>query len=114
MRQIIIRTKQQYWKDYILEGLSKNLPTERIRQNLLDAFRKEIFDQIMMHCDATNPQGISDDTAVINICKQAENKWRSLCKMCSQYIETRSMIKPNDIREVVLERAKNMHDNEEP
>ena len=119
-RQVIIRTKEQFWKDYVLEGISKKLSKEQIKANLLNAFRGELFGQITM----ASPEGLinADDQTkrkVSNIIKQSGNKWKSLCMECNKYRETRGMIKPSDVLEIEIgidgeNSVKNTHDNEEP
>ena len=115
-RQVVVRTKRNYWHDYILQGLSKNLSREQIRNNLLDAFRKEIFDQISMFVEPANLQGADPGVQkrVANIIRQTSNKWKSLCKMCNEYRETFNMIKPSDILEIEIDTSvKNTDINEE-
>ena len=118
-RQVIIRSKDQYWHDYILEGITKKLPHERIKQNLLDAFQKEMFGQLVIHCNVGDVADVPDLSKrtifATNLFKQTKNKWDSLCKMCSQYVETMHLITPSDIEEIlnVEDRAENTHNNEE-
>ena len=104
MRQVIVRTKEQYWKDYILEGLSKKLSKEMIKQQLLDAFRKEIFGLITMRAKVDNFADIQETPEnkkmIENVSKQAQNKWISLCIMCAHFEETKGLIMPSDIEKI--------------
>ena len=117
---IIIRTKQDYWHDFVLTGLDKRLTKDQIKTNILDAFRKEIFDQVSLFIEPANLQGADPavQKRVQNIVKQAGNKLYSLCKLCNKYKETYGMIKPSDILSIEIDlnnkdSAKNTLDNEE-
>lgn len=106
-RQVIIRSKEQYWRDYILSGISKGLCHATIKEQLLEAFRKEIFGQITlrMNTDDLNkvPETLKNKKTIENIAKQSQNKWISLCIMCAGYKETKGLIMPSDIETISVE-----------
>lgn len=106
--RLVVRTKEQYWNDYIIRGLSRKQSKQMIRSSILDAFQKEIFGLICMRCKVGDWKDIEETPEnkriVENATKQAQNKWISLCIMCAQYKETRDLIKPNDIMEISGER----------
>ena len=91
---IQIRSVKQYFNDFIVEGLKHNEhPTTSdivmIKQQILDAFRKEIFEQI---ADKIGPEAKDMDKndlatlePVNNILKNSFRKWRRLCILCTEY-----------------------------
>ena len=115
--KVIIRSKDEYWRSYIIKGLAEKLSKEQIKRNLLDAFSKEIFGQITLRTKTDDwssvPETPEAKKAVENIAKQAQNKWISLCIMCARYKETHGLILPSDIETITDERGKNTDVNEE-
>ena len=103
-RQVIVRSKEQYWKDYILTGLSNKLSKEMIRQQLLDAFEKEIFGLIALRTNTDDwrnlPETPKNKATIVNIMKQAQNKWVSLCIEAARYKETKGIILPSDLEKI--------------
>lgn len=91
---IRIRTVKQYINDFLVEGLKgKAKVTEMdlipVKQQMLDAFRKEIFEQII---DKLGPEAATmsrDDLAklekVNNILVQSARKWKRICIICSEH-----------------------------
>lgn len=90
---IQIRSVKQYINDFIAEGL-KNLTQIRdediisIKKQMLEAFRKEIFEQVV---DKLGPEAAAlsrDDLAKIdkvhNILVQSFRKWRRICILCTE------------------------------
>lgn len=91
---IQIRSVKQYFNDFIVEGLKNNKnPTSSdilmIKQQILDAFRKEIFEQIAFKLGPEAKEMTRNDLAdlepVNNILKNSFRKWRRLCILCSEY-----------------------------
>ena len=120
--KVIIRSKEEYWRSYILHGLADKLSKEQIKNNLLDAFRKEIFGQITMRMKVEDWSNVPKTPEAVkmveNIAKQAQNKWISLCIMCARFKETHGIILPSDIETITDQdmqamREKNMAVNEE-
>lgn len=91
---IQIRSVKQYFNDFIVEGLKHNEHPSTsdivmIKQQILDAFRKEIFEQI---ADKIGPEAKDMDKndlatlePVNNILKNSFRKWRRLCILCTEY-----------------------------
>jgi hypothetical protein len=120
--KVIIRSKEEYWRSYILHGLADKLSKEQIKNNLLDAFRKEIFGQITMRMKVEDWSNVPKTPEAVkmveNIAKQAQNKWISLCIMCARFKETHGIILPSDIETITDQdmqamREKNIAVNEE-
>lgn len=92
---IRIRSVKQYINDFLVPELKDTKghirPDDllRIKQQMLDAFRKEIFEQIT---DKIGPEAANmsrDDLAglekVNNILTQSFRKWRRICILCSEW-----------------------------
>ena len=91
---IRIRSVKQYSNDFLVPELKENSnirPDDllRIKQQMLDAFRREIFEQI---ADKIGPEAATmsrDDLAglekVNNILTQSFRKWRRICILCSEW-----------------------------
>lgn len=75
--KIIIRSVKQYFNEFIYENrsvMNNPLDRARIKLQLLDAFRKEIFEQIVLKL---GPEAVS------NILTNAFRKWRRLCMLAT-------------------------------
>jgi hypothetical protein len=91
---IQIRSVKQYFNDFIVEelkGLKKVREVDLIpvKQKILDAFKKEIFGQIVFKLGDDAKNMSKDDLAkldvVNNILVQSFRKWRRLCILCGEY-----------------------------
>lgn len=91
---IQIRSVKQYFNDFIVEGLkgiSKPRETDLIpiKQQILNAFKQEIFGQIWFKLGDEAKTLSKDDLAKIdtvnNILVQSFRKWRRLCILCGEY-----------------------------
>jgi len=89
-----IRSVKQYINDFIVKGLKDiDKPSEidiiRIKQQMLDAFRREIFGQIAFKIGREAATMTRDDLAKIdtvnNILKQSVRKWKRICIICSEH-----------------------------
>ena len=98
---LVIRSKAQLWNDIVIEGLKNGQDLKAIKANLLEAMRKEIFDQMMwrLHVDDIReaPQTEKNEKIVENITKQAMLKWKSLIRECNMYKETLNLITEEDL-----------------
>lgn len=98
---LVIRSKAQLWNDIVMEGLKNGQDLKAIKANLLEAMRKEIFDQMMwrLHVDDIReaPQTEKNEKIVENITKQAMLKWKSLIRECNMYKETLNLITEEDL-----------------
>lgn len=96
-----VRGWKQMWNDYIVEGLSKGVKRETIRRNLVEAFRKEIFDQMMFRMNVEDlSQAIhspENEQMVINLMKNEKKKWMRLVAECNRYRETYNLIIESDL-----------------
>ena len=89
-----IRSVKQYFNDFIVKGLEGKtkvveLDLIPIKAAILDAFRKEIFGQIVFKLGDDVKTMTKDDLAkvgyVSNILTQSFRKWKRLCILCSEY-----------------------------
>ena len=110
---IQIRSVKQYFNDFIVEGLkgiSKPQASDLvpIKKQILDAFKKEIYGQIVFKLGDKAKTMSKDDLAkldtVNNILVQSFRKWRRLCILCGEYglgsffqlEDLRSVLDPED------------------
>lgn len=85
-----IRSVKQYFNDFIAENqndLPDAMKRARIKMQLLDAFRREIFEQIVFRYGADVLKRSRDEmanmTEIQNILVQSFRKWRRLCMLCN-------------------------------
>lgn len=105
-----IRSVKQYFKEFGINGIGKGKDRKEIHDQLVDAFKNEIFGQITMrYHDAailSRPEETIDEATklgVRNILNQADRKWRRLCTEFSKYKETFNLIEPGEL-------MRDMHD----
>lgn len=88
-----IRSVKQYFQDFLVEGLKGKEKVQEIdilpiKLQMLDAFRKEIFGQIVFKLGPEAATMSRDDLAkldmVNNILVQSARKWRRICILCSE------------------------------
>jgi hypothetical protein len=74
-------------KDHGIKWLSQNY--ELVKKQILDAFRKEIFGQVVFKLGPKAAIISKDELAqmdgIQNILQQSFRKWRRLCILCSEY-----------------------------
>jgi len=89
-----IRSVKQYFNDFLVEGLKHSDKVSAsdvlmIKQQILDAFRKEIFEQIAFKLghgiDITNRDELASLEPVQNILKNSFRKWKRLCIICTEH-----------------------------
>ena len=107
-----IRSVKQYFNDFLVGGL-KNNPNPStsdilmIKQQILDAFRKEIFEQIAFKIGKEITDMNRDDLAnmepVQNILKNSFRKWRRMCMVCSEH-GLGNLFQLEDLRRVLDEK----------
>ena len=95
MQQMVqIRTVKQYFNEYIVENLKGKTKVSEvdlipIRQQVLDAFRREVFGQIVFKLGPEAATMSKDDLAKIdfihNILVAAFRKWKRFCILCGEY-----------------------------
>lgn len=102
-----IRSVKQYFKEFGENALIKEgARPSMVREQILDAFQKEIFGQITLkYHDASilakPTDTISDETreGIRNILKNADRKFRRLCIEFSKNKETYNVIQPRELLE---------------
>ena len=89
-----IRSVKQYFNEFIVKGLEGKQKVDQtdlipIKQNILNAFKKEIFGQIYFRLGDDAKTMTKDDLAKVeavnNILQQSFRKWRRLCILCGEY-----------------------------
>lgn len=85
---------KQYFNTYIVEGLKgkdkvQELDLLKIKAQVLDAFRKELFGQIVFKLGPEAATMSRDELAKVekvhNILVQTFRKWKRLCILCSEH-----------------------------
>ena len=85
---------KQYFNTYIVEGLKgkdkvQEMDLLKIKAQVLDAFRKELFGQIVFKLGPEAATMSRDELAKIdkvhNILVQTFRKWKRLCILCSEH-----------------------------
>jgi hypothetical protein len=96
-----IRGWRQMWNDYIAEGLNQGLKLPEIKRNLIEAFRKEIFGQIMFRAKVADladiPHDLKHDEMMRSIFMQEQKKWKQLVAECRKHLATAMLIKEDDL-----------------
>ena len=102
-----IRSVKQYIREFVVDGgLAKGASQKMVREQLLDAFQKEIFGQLTLKFRdpllLSRPnETVTDETrtAVRNILHNANRKWQRLCAEFSRSRAIYSLIQPGDLME---------------
>lgn len=101
IEHIQIRNWRQMWNDYVYEGQKQGLKNGEIRRNLIEAFRKEIFDQIMFRAKVEDLEQLDhteeNDRIVHSIFREAMKKWKALVKECRGHLATAMLIREEDL-----------------
>lgn len=104
---IRIRSIREYFDEFAVHGIGKGQPTELVKQQILDAFRKEMFDQITWKLKISDISEAEDNpenrSVVENIMKNTYKKWVGLIKLFNRYRETMNVLKPEDLDELLQE-----------
>ena len=113
-----VRSADEYFQIYGLEGIGKKgLDRILVRQQLIDAFHKEMFGLVAMRTKKSlediPAEGDPEALRIArNVIKDTTKKWIKLVGMFEKYKETSGLLKPDDIAlEIDDLRAKNMTDN---
>ena len=89
-----IRSVKHYFNEFIVQNLKgkEKIRSEDltiIKSQILDAFRKEVFGQIIFkfgpECAEMSTEDLADLNGVQNILQQAFRKWRRFCMLCGEY-----------------------------
>ena len=109
---IRIRSIKNYLQEFGNDGIGKGLPVETVKNQIIDAFRKEIFDQITFKLRIADISQAEDNPknreAVTNIMKNSYKKWLGVIREFNKYRETRNMLKPEDLD--ILKEENEMYD----
>lgn len=102
---IPIRSVKGYVKEFGIKAIGKkHADPKLVKEQILDAFHKEIFGQFTMKFG--DPQilakNISDvdpetKTKIDNIISNSVRKWKRLCIEFAKYRETYNLLQPSDL-----------------
>lgn len=115
-----VRSVKGYFKQYAIDGIGKGADKQLIREQLLDAFQKEIFGQLTMKFG--DPALLAKDISEVdpetkrqvdNILSNSVRKWKRLCLEFAKFKETFDVIMPSDLM-VTLEDIVKTQTGEEP
>lgn len=99
---IRVRRVADYLEEFGNNGVGKGVPVETVRQQVLDAFRKEIFDQITSKLrigDISEAKKTPENEKYVdNLMKNTYRKFLSVIREFNRYRETRGMLKPEDFK----------------
>ena len=106
-QMIPIRSVKGYLKEFAIEAIGKkHADPDLVKHQILDAFQKEIFGQIVdkfgdpkllaKDVDSVDPEV---KRAVDNILRNSQTKWKKLWGMFGKYRETANLIYEKDLME---------------
>lgn len=107
MAEVIVpvRSVKGYFKEFAIEAIGKqHADPKLVRQQIIDAFHKEIFGQLTMKFG--DPEILASDISTINpekkrqidnILSNSVRKWKRLCIEFAKYKETHDIIFPSDL-----------------
>ena len=100
-----VRSVKGYIKEFGIEAIGrKHADPDLVKQQILDAFHKEIFGQLMMKFG--DPQLLAEDISKVdpetkrqvdNILSNSVRKWKRLCIEFAKYKETFNLLQPSDL-----------------
>lgn len=104
-QMIPIRSVKGYFKEFAIEAIGKNhADPQLVKQQILDAFHKEIFGQLTMKFG--DPELLAFDISAVdpetkrqvdNILSNSVRKWKRLCIEFAKYRETHNLLYPSDL-----------------
>lgn len=104
-QMIPVRSVKGYIKEFGIEAIGrKHADPDLVKQQILDAFHKEIFGQLMMKFG--DPALLAEDISnvdpetkrqVDNILSNSVRKWKRLCIEFAKYKETFNLLQPSDL-----------------
>lgn len=116
-----VRSVKGYFKEFGVEAIGKKkADPDLVRKQILDAFHKEIFNQLALRFG--DPELLAKDISTIdpetkrqvdNILSNSVRKWKRLCIEFAKYKETHSLIMPSDLMTTLEDVVKYQVDNEE-
>ena len=101
--QVIVKSADQYFKEYAVDGIGKGADRWMIRRQLLDAFRREMFGLITLRTkknydDISQEDDPESAAKARNVIRDEIKKWKKLCSMFEKYTETRNLLSINDLK----------------
>lgn len=109
---IRIRTITEYLQEFGNDGIGKGVPVATVKEQILDAFRKEIFDQITWKLKISDIQEVKETPEnrkiVENIMKNTYKKFIGVIKAFNRFRETLNMLRPEDLQ--ILQNEHEMYD----
>lgn len=109
-QQIPILSINGYMHKYGVEQIGKeNADRWHVKRAMLDEFRREIFN---LSVNAIGPQVFSEDyegtdkerTKLENILRNANQKWKGVCREFEKYKETSGLLKEEDLMNYLNDR----------
>ena len=104
-QMVTVRSVKGYFKEFGIEAIGKKkADPDLVKQQILDAFHKEIFGQLAMKFG--DPAMLAKDISEVdpetkrqidNILSNSVRKWKRLCIVFAQYKETHNLIMPSDL-----------------
>ena len=107
-----------YMKKYAVDGIGKGADRWQIKRQMLDEFRREIFNLSVFRVGAKvfsdEWEGDDEDRRKLeNIIDNANKKWRSICKEFEKYKETCGLLKETDLQDYLNDRMNLVDETEE-
>lgn len=100
--QVIVRSAEEYFHEFGEKGIGKGADKWMVRRQLIDAFQKEMFGLIAMRTKKDPGIIPENDPEALriakNVVKDTTKKWLKLCRIFSCYVETRGLLKPDDLK----------------
>lgn len=101
--KIIVMTAEQYFDKYAKNGIGKGADRWMIKRQIIDAFRKEVFELTALRTKKSYDdilKGTDAEASRVqkNIIHDTTMKWKKLCKMFSKYKETSGLLDENDLK----------------
>ena len=104
-QMVTVRSVKGYFKEFGIEAIGKKkADPDLVKQQILDAFHKEIFGQLAMKFGdhamlAKDISEVDPETKrqIDNILSNSVRKWKRLCIVFAQYKETHNLIMPSDL-----------------
>lgn len=92
-----IRSIKEFFNEFCVEGIGKkNLSREVVSEQIQDAFRREVFGQLMFKFNVADVNDIPADAnakeTYERIIKNSRRKYVSLRRLCQNYVETKDML----------------------
>lgn len=108
-----IRSVKQYCREFGKAIISDGAKPSMVKEQILDAFQKEIFGQITMKYHDANLLAKSEDSVdeatregVRHILANADRKWKRLCTLFAEVPQLRTLIYPSELMERVRDIVK--------